>query len=60
MGEDQDYAGVQYDPDFARSRIEISPLVIPLRNTVYEFPAPPRTTFHGLPGLLADLVIELN
>ncbi len=54
MAEGRDYADFQYDPDFARSGIELSPLVMPLDPRVYAFPALPRTTFHGLPGLLAD------
>ena len=49
-----DVAAFQYDPAFAASGIEISPLVMPLGDQVYEFPALPRNTFHGLPGLLAD------
>jgi len=47
-------AAFQYDPAFARSGIEISPLTMPLSNRVYSFPALPAVTFHGLPGLLAD------
>jgi serine/threonine-protein kinase HipA len=54
MEEGRDYAAFQYDPEFARSGIEISPLVLPLSERVYEFPTLPRNTFHGLPGLLAD------
>ena len=54
MDEGRDIAAFQYDPAFARSGIEISPLVMPLSDQVYEFPALPRNTFHGLPGLLAD------
>jgi serine/threonine-protein kinase HipA len=50
----RDVAAFQYDPGFAASGIEISPLVMPLSDAVYEFPALPRNTFHGLPGLLAD------
>jgi len=50
----REVATFQYDPDFARSGIEISPLTMPLSEEVYEFPALPRNTFHGLPGLLAD------
>jgi len=44
----------QYDPDFARSGIEVAPLTMPLSNKIYTFPALPRETFHGLPGLLTD------
>ena len=54
LGEGREMAAFQYDQDFARSGIELSPLVMPLSGQVYEFPALPRNTFHGLPGLLAD------
>ncbi len=50
----RDVAAFQYDAEFARSGIELSPLVMPLSGRVYDFPALPRNTFHGLPGLLAD------
>ena len=54
MEEGRDHAAFQYDPGFAASGIELSPLVMPLSDRIYEFPALPRNTFHGLPGLLAD------
>jgi serine/threonine-protein kinase HipA len=54
MDEGRDVAAFQYDPAFAGSGIELSPLVMPLSERVYEFPALPRNSFHGLPGLLAD------
>lgn len=54
LDEGREVAAFQYDADFARSGIELSPLVMPLSERVHEFPALPRTTFHGLPGLLAD------
>ncbi len=47
-------AHFEYDPDFTRSGIEIAPLMMPLSKQIYMFPALPRETFHGLPGLLAD------
>ncbi len=47
-------AAFQYDPAFARSGIELSPIVMPLGDRAYTFPALPHHTFHGLPGLLAD------
>ena len=50
----RDVAAFQYDSKFARSGIELSPLVMPLAERVYEFPALPLGTFHGLPGLLSD------
>ena len=47
-------AGFQYDPDFARSGIQVAPVMMPLSERVYSFPDLPQQTFHGLPGLLAD------
>jgi serine/threonine-protein kinase HipA len=52
--ERQDYAAFQYDPAFAKSGIEISPLTMPLSDRIYTFPELKRNTFWGLPGLLAD------
>ena len=54
LEEGDDYAAFEYDPGFARSGIEIAPLKMPLSNRVYLFPELSVTTFHGLPGLLAD------
>lgn len=48
------FADFEYDPDFAGSGIEVSPLTMPLGRRVYSFPELPVGTFHGLPGLLAD------
>lgn len=47
-------AAFEYDPAFARSGIEIAPLMMPLSTRVYTFPELARGTFYGLPGLLAD------
>lgn len=47
-------AAFQYDPTFATSSIELSPITMPLSNRIYSFPSLPGDTFHGLPGLLAD------
>ena len=47
-------AHFEYDPDFVRSGVEVAPLTMPLSKRIYSFPALPRGTFHGLPGLLAD------
>jgi serine/threonine-protein kinase HipA len=54
MDEGRDTAAFQYEAAFASSGIELSPLTMPLSDRVYEFPALPQMTFHGLPGLLAD------
>lgn len=53
----RDDAVFQYDREFAASGIEVAPLQMPLPESPsrrYGFPALPRDTFHGLPGLLAD------
>ncbi|MEN8213267.1 MAG: HipA domain-containing protein [Pseudomonadota bacterium] len=54
LEEGHDTALFEYDPAFAASGIEISPLQMPLSRRVYSFPGLSRETFHGLPGLLAD------
>lgn len=48
------FSAFQYDPAFARSGIEVSPIVMPLSDRVVVFPNLSENTFHGLPGLLAD------
>src|SRR5271167_1368047 len=48
------FAAFQYDPAFASSGIEVSPITMPLSDQVYVFPDLPQSTFHGLPGLLSD------
>ncbi|MDO9693796.1 MAG: type II toxin-antitoxin system HipA family toxin [Candidatus Latescibacteria bacterium] len=47
-------AHFEYDPEFIGSGIEIAPLTMKLSPRIYSFPALPRETFRGLPGLLAD------
>jgi len=44
----------EYDSAFARSGIEVAPLMLPLSRQIYAFPGLARDTFKGLPGLLAD------
>ncbi|MCA9576251.1 MAG: HipA domain-containing protein [Polyangiales bacterium] len=43
-----------YDPDFARSGIQVAPLMMPLRPGPFRFPELDARSFHGLPGLLAE------
>lgn len=54
LPDDSNYADFEYDPDFIRSGIQIAPLTMPLGRRIYRFPELALTTFHGLPGLLAD------
>lgn len=51
---DREIGTFQYSPDFSNSGIQVSPLMMPLREFPYEFPSLNRKTFRGLPGLLAD------
>jgi len=44
----------EYEPEFARSSIEVSPLSMPLGERTYRFPGLSPRSFKGLPGLLAD------
>ena len=44
----------EYDKDFIKSGIELSPIVMPLSNHVYSFPELNYKSFNGLPGMLAD------
>jgi serine/threonine-protein kinase HipA len=43
----------EYEPDFVQSGIQVAPHTLPLANRINSFPALPRETFHGLPGLLS-------
>ena len=52
--EDREIGIFQYAPDFLRSGIQLAPLMMPLSEFPYEFPALARNTFKGLPGLLSD------
>ena len=52
--EDREVGVFQYAPDFLESGIQPSPLMMPLGEFPFEFPALERNTFRGLPGLLSD------
>jgi len=54
LDDGRDVTAFEYDAAFSRSGIEIAPLTMPLSRRVYTFPELSRTTFYGLPGLLAD------
>jgi len=43
-----------YAPEWVKSDMELAPLHMPLRTEPYEFPQLSRTTFYGLPPLIAD------
>lgn len=52
--EEKGIIGFQYDKDFLKSRIEISPVKMPLSNRTYSFLNLREETFYGLPGMVAD------
>jgi serine/threonine-protein kinase HipA len=54
LPEGDDVAVFEYEPAFARSGIQPSPLMMPTEGRRFAFPALPRASFRGLPGLLAD------
>jgi len=52
--EDREIGVFQFAPDFLHSGIRLAPLMMPLKEFPYEFPALAWNTFKGLPGLVAD------
>ncbi|MEI8012730.1 MAG: type II toxin-antitoxin system HipA family toxin, partial [Candidatus Omnitrophota bacterium] len=49
-------ADVEYAPEFIRQGLNVAPLMMPLKSGIYSFPGLNQTTYHGLPGLLADVL----
>lgn len=50
-------ANFEYNEKFLNSKLDISPIVMPLKGSpgiVYQFLGNRNNTFHGLPGLIAD------
>ncbi len=54
LDDSKGYVSFEYDKDFLNSGIELSPIMMPLSDRVYEFPDLTRTSFKGVPGLIAD------
>ena len=55
QGDEDVAASFEYDKNFLKSRIELSPFMMPLSDRVYSFPELSRIeAFHGVPGLFAD------
>ena len=46
----------QYTPEFQQSGIQVAPIHMPLGPSIFSFPGLPRSSFHGLPGMLADVL----
>jgi serine/threonine-protein kinase HipA len=51
---DRGVGAFEYDTSFLNSGIELSPLMMPLKKGVYQFPSLNFETYKGLPGLVAD------
>ncbi|MDX2512982.1 MAG: type II toxin-antitoxin system HipA family toxin [Desulfobacterales bacterium] len=60
---DQGCAAFEYDPEFLRKALELSPIHMSIgeanRGTVFSFPNIDQVTFWGLPGLLASCLPDL-
>ncbi len=56
VDEHSPYCFFKYDPDFLKSGISPSPIMMPLSDEIFQFKTLPMETFHGLPGLLADVL----
>ncbi len=54
LEEGKKFVSFEYDKNFVRMGIEVSPLMMPLSNRIYEFPELATQSFKGVPGLLAD------
>jgi len=54
MESDSTTVTFEYDKNFLKSNIQVSPLKMPLSSRLYSFPNLDFQAFHGLPGLLAD------
>jgi serine/threonine-protein kinase HipA len=51
---DKGLGAFEYEPNFVKNGIELSPIKMPLSRRIYSFPELDFTTFKGLPGLIAD------
>lgn len=51
---DRPFASFEYDENFTKSGIELSPITMPLSRNIYEFPMLSGEPFYGMPGLVAD------
>lgn len=54
IDEDSPFCAFKYDKEFIMSGINISPIMMPLSNAIYQFKTLDLDSFKGLPGLLSD------
>lgn len=58
--DERGHALFEYAPDFVASGLEVAPLQMPLAQArvPFQFPGLGRDTYQGLPGLLADVLLD--
>ncbi len=57
--EDRRLASFQYEPDYIHAGLQLSPLLVPLNSSIFQFSDLVDTkTFKGLPGFIADSLPE--
>ena len=54
IDDDSPYCTFKYDSDFVNSSINVSPIMMPLSDTIYQFKTLSLESFRGLPGLVSD------
>lgn len=54
VDQDSPYVFFRYDDAFAQSGIELSPMMMPLSDEIFQFKTLSLKSFNGLPGLLSD------
>jgi len=57
--EEEGYASFEFEPSFLKQGLDLAPVTMPLSTIsqgsgIFNFPALPKETYYGLPGLLAD------
>ncbi|MFN8415716.1 MAG: type II toxin-antitoxin system HipA family toxin [Cytophagaceae bacterium] len=56
----RDYASFEFDEKFLNLGWDIAPITMPIaranKGTIYQFAQLPKETYHGLPGLLSDVL----
>ena len=54
LNENKGCVSFEYEKDFLSHGINVAPIMMPLSNRVYEFPELAKSSFKGVPGLMAD------
>ena len=54
LNENNGCVSFEYEKDFLSHGVNIAPIMMPLSSRVYEFPELARSSFKGVPGLMAD------